>query len=747
MGRGVPSLPTVMLSVPMLDRDRIKGYASAAVDLDSIDRELERIGTMWGVAAFILDENGQLVAATKDAFLPMQPTDWLKSGEMRPLKTGIHMWLPPVRTSKSAFDRWKRSFYVMETSIGEYSAWKILLAAPTAPYQKQLYESTYINSFSLMLVIIAGSIFLSAFLSRRLVSPIEKLESVTTDLPSRVALEKTIDWPDSTLSEIQSLVGNFKVMTASLTHKFRELKTANTSLEEEIATRRRVEEFLADEKERLSVTLLSIGDGVISVDTVGRVLLINKVALELLGGTQKEFYGRRLPEIFRTFDPMNPEKEIYPLRAAVPQDGSRVVSDDLLLVSRKGTKHIVSTSFEPIRSREGSIIGEVLVFRDNTERRKIEETLRNAQRLGSIGRLAGGIAHDFNNLLTAILGNLSLVKAERGDAAIERLLEIEKASLRAKDLARQLLTFSKGGAPIRKTASILELIRQSATFATRGSNARCEFDLAEDLRAVDADEGQLSQVIRNLVINAAEAMPGGGVIRIYAENVPANAELHRMGLDGDVVKVSVRDEGPGIPAEDLPKIFDPFFTTKASGSGLGLATGYSIIGRHDGYIEAECRPGEGATFHIYLPASDKPLDESAAPGANSRNGKGTILVMDDEDSIRKLAQAMLGHLGYDVVCAQDGAEAVDLYKKSASTGIPFDAVIMDLTVPGGMGGKEAVGLLKEFDTGIKAIVSSGYSNDPILANPEKFGFTGIVTKPYTLAALSEVVYRVVHGEG
>ena len=241
---------------------------------------------------------------------------------------------------------------------------------------------------------------------------IEKLESVTTDLPSRVALEKTIEWPDSTLSEIQSLVGNFKVMTASLTHKFRELKTANTSLEEEIATRRRVEEFLAVEKERLSVTLLSIGDGVISVDTAGTVLLINKVALGLLGGTQEEFYGRPLPEIFRTFDPMNPEKEIDPLRATITQDGSRVVPDDLLLVSRKGTKHIVSTSFELIRSREGGIIGEVLVFRDNTERRKIEETLRNAQRLGSIGRLAGGIAHDFNNLLTAILGNLSLVKAE-----------------------------------------------------------------------------------------------------------------------------------------------------------------------------------------------------------------------------------------------------------------------------------------------------------------------------------------------
>lgn len=469
--------------------------------------------------------------------------------------------------------------------------------------------------------------------------------------------------------------------------------------------------------------------------------------MELLGGTQAEFSGRLLSEVFRTFDAKDPGKEIYPLRDTITQGGSRIVPDDLLLVSRNGTEHIVSTSFEPIRSREGSIIGEVLVFRDNTERRKIEEKLLNAQKLESIGRLAGGIAHDFNNLLSAILGNLSLAKAERGDAATERLLEIEKASLRAKDLARQLLTFSRGGAPIRKTASILELIRQSATFATRGSNARCEFHLATNLRAVDADEDQLSQAIRNLVINATEAMPGGGVIRIVAENIRANAELNRVGLNGDVVKVSVCDEGPGIPAEDLPKIFDPFFTTKASGSGVGLATVYSIIGRHDGHIEVECRPGEGATFHIYLPASDKPLDERAAPDANSRTGKGTILVMDDEDSLRKLARAMLGHLGYDVVCAQDGAEAVALYKKSAAAGNPFDVVIMDLTVPGGMGGKEAIGLLKEFDPGIQAIVSSGYSNDPIMADPGKFGFSGIVMKPYTLAALSEVVYRVVHAKG
>jgi PAS domain S-box-containing protein len=742
MGRGGVFLPIVTLSVPILERGRFNGFALGAVDLNSFKGELERITTMWGLTAAVLDERDQVIAATSDEFRPLQIMDWRQSSELRPMQAGIYRLLPPVQTAKSAFDRWKNSYYVMESPVGKNIPWKVLLAAPVAPYQKQLYETTYINNFSFMLVVIAASIVFSVFLSRRLVSPFEKLESVTTDLPSRIALGKTIDWPDSILFEIHSLVGNFKVMTSSLTQMFRELNTANESLQDEIANHRRTEECLADEKERLSVTLLSIGDGVISTDTDGRVVLVNKVAEELLEVTQDQVFGRHLPEVFRTFDAKNPEEEIHPLRDSFTRGSRHVVTDDVLLVSRNGAKHIVSTSFGPIRNRDGGIVGGALVFRDNTERRKIEEKLQNAQKLESIGVLAGGIAHDFNNLLSAIIGNISLAKAGRSDAVVERLQEIETASMRARDLTRQLLTFSKGGAPIRKTASISELIRESATFVTRGSNVRCAFHIALDLRPVEADEGQLSQVINNLVINAMQAMPDGGVIRIIAENIRADAALNRMGLHGDVVKVSVHDDGPGIPAENVPKIFDPYFTTKASGSGLGLATVYSIVKRHDGQIEMESRSGAGTTFHCYLPASDKPV--SANPGTDeiSRNGKGKILVMDDEDFIRSVAGDMLSHLGYGVVCAKDGAEAIELYVKAIEAGNPFDAVIMDLTIPGGMGGKEAIVRMKEIDPGIMAIVSSGYSNNPILADPANYGFAGIVTKPYTLEALSGAVRSV-----
>ncbi|MBI5575878.1 MAG: response regulator [Deltaproteobacteria bacterium] len=746
IGRGGVFQPIVTLSVPIVERGRFNGFAIGAVDLNHLKGELERIMAAWGVQATLLDENGKVVATTKESIAPMQTWDWRSNGEVQPLHSGIYKWMPPVNAAKSAFDRWKKSFYVMDSSVGKDIPWKVVLAIPIAPYQKELFETTYIDSFSFMLAIIFISIFFSAYMSRRLVHPIERLKSVTTGLPSRIASQQTIDWPGSALSEIHSLVENFKVMTASLMQKFRELKTANESLHEEIANHKSTEDCLASEKELLSVTLLSIGDGVVSTDTDGNVVLINKLAEDLLGWTQIEAAGKPLPEVLSTIDATGSRKEIDPLGDSSPRGSCHVVRDNLLLVSRDGSEHLVSSSYAPIRSLDGNVIGGVLVFRDNTERKKIEEKLQNAQKLESIGVLAGGIAHDFNNLLSAILGNLSLAKARRDDSSFDRLAEIEKASLRARDLTRQLLTFSKGGAPVRKTASIVELIRQSAVFVTRGSNVLCKFHFAEDLQPVDVDEGQMSQAINNLVINAVQAMPDGGVIRITAQNVHADPALNSAGLHGNIVKVSIRDEGHGIPPENLSRIFDPYFTTKEHGSGLGLATVYSIVRRHDGQVEVDSGPGSGTTFHLYLPASEKKPEEADPAPAPSPAGTGHILVMDDEEFIRMVATDMLSHLGYDVTCARDGVEAIELYRKSMAAGGPFDAVIMDLTVPGGMGGKETIRILRNIDPGVVAIVSSGYSNDPILSEPDRYGFTGIVTKPYTLDTLNDAVFRAVNGK-
>jgi len=408
------------------------------------------------------------------------------------------------------------------------------------------------------------------------------------------------------------------------------------------------------------------------------------------------------------------------------------------------TFHIIKV---PLRDSEGNIFGLCGIARDITERQKMEAELLRIQKLESIGILAGGIAHDFNNILTGILGNISLagVYTDPGKIA-ERLSEAEMASLQAKNLTQQLLTFSKGGAPIKKTTAIADLVRDSAPFALRGSNVRCEFSIPGDLLSVEVDEGQIRQVVNNLIINADQAMPGGGVIEVCVENVAIEPGDVLPLMPGKYIKMSIQDHGVGISEEHLHRIFDPYFTTKQKGSGLGLATSYSIIKNHGGHITVESQIGIGTTFYIYLPAS---LGATEAKKEKVKEelilGSGKVLVMDDEKIIRDLACDMLASIGYKISVAPDGAEAIRLYGEAMNSGQPFDAVIMDLTVQGSMGGKEAVQELIKMDPDVRAIVSSGYSNDPIMADFRKYGFMGVIAKPYKIKELSEVLHKVMIG--
>ncbi len=383
------------------------------------------------------------------------------------------------------------------------------------------------------------------------------------------------------------------------------------------------------------------------------------------------------------------------------------------------------------------------VSRDITDRKRMEDDLLNARKLESVGILAGGIAHDFNNLLTAILGNITLAKMYAGpeSKSYGRLEEAEKASLRAKDLTQQLLTFSRGGMPIKTTASIENLVRESAGFALSGARSRCEFSFPGDLPPVFVDPGQIGQVVRNLVINADQAMADGGTVRVSGETVRLAAGEVPPLKPGVYVRVSVADRGVGIPAENIPKLFDPYFTTKRKGNGLGLATAYAIIRKHDGHISVESSVGAGATFHVYLPASAGKVPEMEREPARPPAGKRRILVMDDEEMVRRVAAGMLAILGYEAAVAEDGAAAVALYREARESGAPFDAVVMDLTVPGGMGGKEAVRILREIDPDVRAVVSSGYSHDPVMSEYERFGFSAIVLKPYTAAQLGEALRK------
>ncbi len=382
--------------------------------------------------------------------------------------------------------------------------------------------------------------------------------------------------------------------------------------------------------------------------------------------------------------------------------------------------------------------------RDISEKKRAEEELLRAQNLESLGLLAGGIAHDFNNLLTGVMGNISLALEylDPDHRACARLEAASVASSRARELTRQLLTFSQGGAPVKKTSSVGELLTDSVMFALRGSKALCRFSIPEDLWHTDMDAGQIHQVINNLVINAGHAMPHGGTLQVDAANVMVN-DMDGLPLEnGPYVRVSVRDTGMGIPQEYLQKIFDPYFTTKETGTGLGLATSYSIIRKHGGSMTVESEIGVGSTFRFYLPASLSMPEVPRRVDESDISGKGRILVMDDDDLIRDLAGELLTMLGYEVAFAKDGNEAARVYQEGLISQNPFDAVIMDLTIPGGMGGKETVAKLRGMDPDVKAIVSSGYSNDPIMAEYRDHGFVGVLPKPYDVAEVGKLLHRI-----
>lgn len=536
-------------------------------------------------------------------------------------------------------------------------------------------------------------------------------------------------------------------VTVSYDEKGKPVKTR--TIMRDITEKKKMEDNLALEKERLLVTLHSIGDAVIATDSTGKVLLINKVGEELTGWRQEEAYGKPLTEVFYIINEKTREIPEDPVTKVLRTGLIVGLANHTALIAKDGTVRIIADSGSPIKDKNGKIIGVVLVFRDITKLRKMEEELQKANKLDSIGILAGGIAHDFNNILTGIIGNISLAKMlkDQEEQISYRLTEAEKACLRAKALTEQLLTFSRGGMPIKKAASITELLKDAAAFTLSGSNISCEFCIPVNIFPVDIDEGQINQVIHNLIINSQQAMPLGGTIKIKAENITVDGELEEQSLPleaGKYVKITVQDQGIGIPEEHIDKIFDPYFTTKQQGNGLGLATAYSIIRNHDGLITVKSEAGAGTIFDVYLPCSNEEVLIGEHTEESIIAGRGKILVMDDEETVRNVIGEMLNVIGYEACFARDGSEAIDLYRKAQKKKEPFNAVLMDLTVIGGMGGKEAVQKLIETDPDVKAIVSSGYSNDPIMANFKKYGFCDVIAKPYEVQELSRTLNKVIN---
>jgi PAS domain S-box-containing protein len=510
---------------------------------------------------------------------------------------------------------------------------------------------------------------------------------------------------------------------------------------EALAMARQSQRELAAEKERLTVTLKSLGEAVITTDLHGRILLLNHTAEVFAGCSQEQVIGKSLSAVFKLIDASTAAASESPVDAILRPHRTAEAHNRATLVSRDGTQRLVEHTGMPIRNNDGAVEGVVVVVRDVSDVARLEEERQKAGKLASLGVLAGGIAHDFNNILTAIVGNISLARL---DASLDfqtdgQLGEAEKACARAKTLTHQLLTFSKGGTPVKKTVGLNDIIRESAGFALRGTNVRCDFVLADNLWAVEADEGQMVQVLNNLVLNAQQAMAGGGTIVITSQNQAADA-----GRDprSPQVRISVEDRGVGIPEEHLNRIFDPYFTTKRQGSGLGLATSYSIVRNHGGSIDVRSIVNQGTVITITLPAHPERVPVRREARSVAKPGKGRVLVMDDEEALRNLARAMLGKLGYEVAVAADGREAIEMYRSAKEANRTFDVVVMDLTVPGGIGGKDAIQDLLRIDPDVRAIVSSGYADDPVMAEYEAYGFKGVVPKPFGSGELSTALQQV-----
>ena len=516
--------------------------------------------------------------------------------------------------------------------------------------------------------------------------------------------------------------------------------------------RKQAEEALRESEGKYRTILESIEDGYYEIDLGGNFIFFNDSMCKISGYSRDELMGMNN----RQYTDEVYAKEIYQTFNKVYTTGKPNKSFHWSVIRKDGTKRTVAASVSLRRDTEGEPIGFQGIVRDITAQKFMQVELLKAKKLESVGVLAGGIAHDFNNLMSAVVGYISLAKMEMkpGSKGFKNLIGAEKASIQTKDLTSRLITFSEGGEPVKETVPIGDLVKDSVGSSLKGSNIICRFSISDDISLVKADEEQMKQAVHNIITNAQEAMAGQGTINVSCENTDIGVQNTLTLKVGKYVKISIEDQGPGIPEEDLIKIFDPYFSTKEMGTqkgmGLGLAVSDSIVKQHDGLITVKSELGTGTILSIYLPASEKEIVEAVpvkkpVPEISVTQG-GKILVMDDEEVIRDVCNALLTHLGYEAEVAVEGVEAIEMYTKAMESEKPFDMVILDLTNKVGMGGAETILRLLEIDPDVKAIVATGYSGDPIMSKFREHGFCGALPKPFTLDQLKTALHDAIAGE-
>ncbi|MBA4371417.1 MAG: hypothetical protein C0402_01000 [Thermodesulfovibrio sp.] len=514
----------------------------------------------------------------------------------------------------------------------------------------------------------------------------------------------------------------------------------------DISDRKRSEEALRQSEEFVRSILDTVDEGFIVIDRDYRILTANKAYCSQVGGCDEKVIGSYCYEIsHKTSRPCFEEGEecatYQAFKTGTPHTALHRHKD------ARGNILYAETKAFPLKDASGVVTSVIEVINNVTEKYLLEDERLKTQKLESIGTLAGGIAHDFNNLLQGVFGYISMAKIthDQKEKSLAMLSQAEEALHMSVNLTTQLLTFSKGGKPLKKLIRLESTIENAVKFALSGSHTDYRMDIDSDLWSVEADAGQLAQVIQNIVLNANEAMAGRGTICISVRNIdiPANSG-HLLTQGGQFVQIDIQDTGTGIPTKNLSKIFDPYFTTKQKGSGLGLATSYSIIRNHGGAIEVKSELNRGATFTIYLPAS-RSVETVPQATVSSAVGtrKGRILLMDDEDFVRDVAREMIIALGHEAEGAEDGRKAIELFSRAREIGRPFDLVILDLTVKGGMGGEEAIARIRDIDPHVKAVVSSGYADSAVVADYRAYGFSAVLNKPYRIDALQNCLNQCI----
>ena len=724
------------------ENDKLMGVVTADIFLSQLDSFLQEMALGLSGECFLMDRSGLLIASSTDAPGFMET----EAGQIERVHAS-ECGVPVIQSAMSSLEdriedlheigedvqlelmHDEESYYMQVIPIqNDYGIdWLAVICIPESEFMGAIRTG---NSITLLLMIVTllVAILLGIIVSKLVTGPIRRLRDHTNSLASgNWNTETRREW----VGELNDLSQSFNTMAARL-------KKTMDELQKEIQERREADRALRVSEEKYRLLVDNQTDLVVKVDSEGRFLFVSPSYCRTFGRSEEELLGNSFMPLVHDDDRKLTEEAMKSL-----YDPPHTVQIEQRAMTVNGWRWLqwVDTA---VLDEAGEVCEIIGVGRDITERKEAEDTFLRLQRLESIGTLAGGIAHDFNNILMGLFGSISMAKRvlESHHPGHQWLEEAESALDRATGLTSQLLTFSSGGEPVKETVELTEIIRNIATLDLSGSSVKPEFEFQSEPLYAEVDRGQIQQAVSNLLINAREAMPDGGAVRIGLDTVDVSEGDEIRLNEGTYIRLRIIDSGVGIPEEVIDRIFDPYFSTKQLGSGLGLATVFSIVKKHSGYIEVESSPGRGSTFTIYITAADIEADPEQSREQHRKEmdaGTARILIMDDEEMILRVVREMLQQLGYKADTATDGRTAAEMYRASMISGNPYDVVIMDLTVPGGMGGEEAVKLILEHDPDARVVVSSGYAANPVMAKFSDYGFSAVVVKPYTMKDLKVLI--------